>query len=159
MTVTSQSPRTRLSRAELREIVSAAARTAQWRGFVRYDPVRRWYRRIELTDAYEVWVLSWLPGQGTGFHDHGGSAGAFAVALGELRELTVRDRHGVLVRTIATGGVRSFGARFVHHVVNNSFEPAVSVHAYSPPLPEMRRYQLTPSGLRYVATEPAKLTA
>jgi hypothetical protein len=28
--------------------------------------------------------LSWLPGQATGFHDHGGSAGAFAVVWGTL---------------------------------------------------------------------------
>ena len=32
------------------------------------------------------WLLSWLPGQGTGLHDHGGSAGAFAVVRGTLHE-------------------------------------------------------------------------
>ena len=41
------------------------------------------------------------------------------------------------------GQVRSFGVRFIHHVVNHSSAPAVSVHAYSPPLPPMRRYALT----------------
>src|SRR3712207_8332217 len=39
----------------------------------------------------QVWLLSWLPGQGTGLHDHGGSAGALAVVRGTLSE-AVGDR-------------------------------------------------------------------
>jgi len=150
----------RLSRAELSRIVAgAAARADLWRDLVRHDPARRWYRRMALTREYEVWLLSWQPGQGTGFHDHGGSAGAFAVALGELQEQTVRRGHQVAVRTVGTGGVRSFGSRLVHHVLNNSAGPAVSIHAYSPPLPQMRYYELTLDGLRYVSTDPAEVTA
>jgi hypothetical protein len=152
--------RARLSRAQLSQIVaSTAARADRWHDLVRYDAARRWYHRMELTSDYEVWLLSWQPGQGTGFHDHGGSGGAFAVALGELQEQKVGGRHEVRVRTFSAGAVRSFGARFVHHVVNNSAGPAVSVHAYSPPLPQMRRYELTLDGLRYVSTEPAEVSA
>jgi predicted metal-dependent enzyme (double-stranded beta helix superfamily) len=152
--------RGRLNRAQLSEIAAGtAARADHWHDLVRYDPARRWYRRMELTQEYEVWLLSWQPGQGTGFHDHGGSAGAFAVVLGELQEHTVRGSGGwireVAVRTVAAGVVRSLGPRVVHHVVNHSAVPAVSVHAYSPPLPPMRRYELTPAGLRYTGTEPA----
>src|SRR3989442_8676272 len=36
---------------------------------------RRWYERIHMADAYDVLLISWLPGQATGFHDHGRSAG------------------------------------------------------------------------------------
>ncbi len=36
--------------------------------------------------ALVVWLLSWLPGQRTGFHDHGSSGGAFTVVQGCLRE-------------------------------------------------------------------------
>ena len=114
---------------------------------------------MELTEDYEVWLLSWQPGQGTGFHDHGGSAGAFAVARGELQEQVVRGSgpiREVAVRTVIAGGVRSFGPRFVHHVTNHAAGPAVSVHAYSPPLPLMRRYELTAAGLRYAGTDPAE---
>ncbi|HEY2443633.1 MAG TPA: cysteine dioxygenase family protein [Streptosporangiaceae bacterium] len=148
--------RARLGRVRLSQIVAgAAAQPGSWRDLVRYDPARRWYHRLEITSEYEVWLLSWQPGQGTGFHDHGGSAGAFAVALGELQEQTVRGRCDVAVQTVAAGQVRSFGARFVHHVVNNAPEPAVSVHAYSPPLPQMRRYELTTAGLRCTGAEPS----
>jgi predicted metal-dependent enzyme (double-stranded beta helix superfamily) len=149
--------RRRLSRAELSLLAAGtAARADRWRDLVRYDPARRWYHRMELTSEYEVWLLSWQPGQGTGFHDHGGSAGAFAVALGQLQEQTVRASRQVAARTISTGAVRSFGVRFVHHVGNTSAAPAVSVHAYSPPLAQMRRFELTLHGLRYVSTEPAQ---
>ncbi|HEY2491038.1 MAG TPA: hypothetical protein VGI37_16155, partial [Streptosporangiaceae bacterium] len=48
--------RGRLSRAQLSEIAAGtAARTDHWRDLVRYDPARRWYRRMELTHEYEVW--------------------------------------------------------------------------------------------------------
>jgi hypothetical protein len=151
--------RFRLSQAQLGQVVAAtAAQPGKWRDLVRYDPARRWYFRMELTDEYEVWLLSWQPGQGTGFHDHGGSRGAFSVALGELQEQTVRGVREVVTRAVAAGQTRAFGARFVHHVVNNSAAPAVSVHAYSPPLPDMRRYELTGAGLRCTGTEPAELS-
>jgi Cysteine dioxygenase type I len=147
----------RLRQGELGEIVArVAGEPGRWRGLVRYDADRRWYRRMELTDCYEVWLLSWQPGQGTGFHDHGGSRGAFAVAWGDLQEQTVRGGGQVLSRTVTGGQVRSFGARYIHHVVNNGTAPAVSVHAYSPPLPPMRRYELAGGRLRYAGTEPAE---
>ena len=63
-----------------------AASPADWLGRVRLNPAGRWYERIRLDDSHEVWVISWLPGQATGFHDHGGSAGAFAVVWGTLVE-------------------------------------------------------------------------
>jgi hypothetical protein len=43
----------------------------------------------------------------------------------------------------------------VHEVANESTAPAVSIHAYSPPLAGMRRYQLTRSGLVLASVESA----
>src|ERR1700691_2570610 len=63
-----------------------AASPSEWLTRVRLNPEGRWYERIHLDDSHEVWVISWLPGQATGFHDHGGSAGAFAVVWGTLLE-------------------------------------------------------------------------
>ena len=40
-----------------------------------------------------------------------------------------------------------FGGQHLHDVSNASAAPAVSVHAYSPPLSAMRRYEMTDSGL------------
>jgi hypothetical protein len=52
--------------------------------------------------------------------------------------------------------VRSFGPHYVHDVRNpESGSVAVSVHAYSPPLSAMTRYDLTPGGLVPIRTEGA----
>jgi quercetin dioxygenase-like cupin family protein len=112
-----------------------------WLGLVRYDPGRRWYHCLARAEVCEIWLLSWLPGQHTGFHDHGTSAGAFTVASGVLREQAAPDgRPEQPGRSLRPGAVRSFGPGYVHDVRNESAGPAVSVHAYSPPLSSMRRY-------------------
>ena len=52
--------------------------------------------------------------------------------------------------------MRSFGPHYVHDVRNSAAgSVAVSVHAYSPPLSAMTRYDLTPGGLSPVRTEGA----
>jgi predicted metal-dependent enzyme (double-stranded beta helix superfamily) len=160
-----------LGPGRLSKLVRAAESAGDWRDRVRYSAGERWYQRLELTEDYELWLLSWLPGQHTGFHDHCGSAGAFAVASGELQERTVRlarpssERTGdsgrsarprLAVASFTAGAVRSFGPRHVHDVVNDSVIPAVSIHAYSPPLPGMRRYELTAAGLVPAATQTAE---
>ena len=51
--------------------------------------------RDDLAGA-QVWLLSWLPDQGTPLHDHGTSAGAFAVVRGTLTERVVAaGRNGI----------------------------------------------------------------
>ncbi len=130
------------------------ATPADWVARVRLDVEGRWYEQLRMGD-YEVWLISWMPGQSTGFHDHGGSNGAFGVAWGALDECAVPRGDGpVLVNRIGSGGVRSFGPRHVHDVRNSSASSvAGSVHAYSPPLAEMTRYDFTPSGLLAAGTE------
>jgi len=137
------------------EVRRLTATPAEWVARVRLDPEGRWYERIHVSDGYEVWLISWLPGQSTGFHDHGGSAGAFGVVWGALDECVVpRGGGSALVSQVASGDVRAFGPRFVHDVRNSATgSVAVSVHAYSPPLPGMTRYDLTPAGLVVAGTE------
>ncbi|MBO0801818.1 MAG: cysteine dioxygenase [Nocardiopsaceae bacterium] len=166
-----------LSPARLAERVRRMTESpAEWIARVRLDPDGRWYEQIHVDDSYEIWLISWLPGQSTGFHDHGGASGAFAVVWGDLHECVVpqpapdpaasadrgprpHDRTGTvaadtLVKRVSAGVVRSFGPRYVHDVRNTSDSSvAVSVHAYSPPLSEMTRYNLTPGGLVAVGTE------
>lgn len=138
-----------LSAVHLRTMVHRIAGCQdEWLATVRYGAHERWYQRLEWCDSYEIWLLSWLPGQRTGFHDHGGSGGAFAVAHGTLDERSAPGGlPSAVAVTLAPGSVRSFGPRYVHDVANTSARPAVSVHAYSPPLTRMRRYETTPEGL------------
>jgi predicted metal-dependent enzyme (double-stranded beta helix superfamily) len=116
-----------------------------------------------VTDACELWLISWLPGQSTGFHDHGGANGAFGVVWGQLDEHVVVRGATARVpalapapRIVPAGTVRSFGPRHVHDVRNSSSgSVAVSVHAYSPPLSAMTRYAVTAAGLVPIRTEGA----
>ena len=147
-----------VSPLELAQLVSVvASQPARWHPTVRFDPARRWFARLELTTDLEVWLLSWLPGQGTGFHDHGAAVGAFTVAQGELTERTVPAGRAVAASRVFTAGqARPFGPAHVHDVVNTSAAPAVSVHAYSPPLTAMRRFELTAGGLVHTSTDSAE---
>jgi predicted metal-dependent enzyme (double-stranded beta helix superfamily) len=150
--------RQRLSPSHLAALAQAAASRHDWAAQVQYSQDERWYQRLEQGDNHEVWLLSWLPGQRTGFHDHCGSAGAFAVVHGGLREYSTAGARGTGLPTgtdFVAGRVRSFGSAHVHEVVNASAGPAVSIHAYSPPLAGMRRYELTSSGLVLAALETA----
>jgi predicted metal-dependent enzyme (double-stranded beta helix superfamily) len=130
---------------------------ADWVTRVRLDPEGRWYEQIPVDELCELWLISWLPGQSTGFHDHGGANGAFGVVWGQLDEhLVPRRPAGSPARPVTAGSVRSFGQHHVHDVRNSSASSvAVSVHAYSPPLSAMTRYDLTPGGLVPIRTEGA----
>ncbi|MFG2825236.1 cysteine dioxygenase [Kitasatospora sp. NPDC048365] len=116
-----------------------AADRARWEPLVRYDALTRWYARLETGPGYEVWLLSWLPGQSSGFHDHGRSAGVMTVVQGELTERSLTGE-GEATRTLAPGGQRVYSAGYLHEVVNAALEPAVSIHLYTPGLVEMNHY-------------------
>ncbi|MFE2323662.1 cysteine dioxygenase [Streptomyces sp. NPDC059385] len=118
------------------------------------DPEGRTWIRLDGPGGSEAWLIGWPPGTGTGWHDHAESRGAFATARGRLTEhsLSVRlpsegwqslhlasgvDRS----RRLGAGAGRAFGEHHVHEVLNESAtEHAISVHAYYPPLPLIRRY-------------------
>ncbi|WP_083975231.1 cysteine dioxygenase [Kitasatospora mediocidica] len=138
-----------------------AADRARWAPQVRYDALTRWYARLETGPGYEVWLLSWLPGQSSGFHDHGDSSGVMTVVQGELVERSLthagegsRALRPGTIRTIPSGprwhqGPSSpkagkegqvFSSGYLHEVVNAALEPAVSIHLYSPGLTEMNQY-------------------
>ncbi|MEU9760568.1 cysteine dioxygenase family protein [Streptomyces sp. NPDC047987] len=122
-----------------------ASDRAQWAPLVQYDATTRWYHRLravapvpgssragKTSVGYEVWLLSWLPGQGSGRHDHGPSSGLLTVLDGRLTEHTERG-----ARALAPGAQRVFAPGSVHEVINDSLEPAVSLHIYYPGLTEM----------------------
>ena len=61
-----------------------AAQTTLWEPLIAYDPISRYYARLARESDFEAWLLTWVPGQGTEWHDHGGSAGAFITVRGSL---------------------------------------------------------------------------
>jgi predicted metal-dependent enzyme (double-stranded beta helix superfamily) len=107
-----------------------------------------------------VWLLSWLPGQHTDLHDHGGSSGAFVVVTGTLTVYTAAIRpDGGLPRlfdnTFSAGHGRSFGPHHIHQIANAGSQPAVSLHVYGPALREMTRYRVEEGRLLVTAVDRA----
>ena len=92
---------------ELAEIVSQFASSVGWLNRVRLRTEHRWYERLYHGPDYDIWAISWMPGQSTGYHDHGKSAGAFVVATGSLEE----HRPGEQTIEIHPGQSRAFGPR------------------------------------------------
>ena len=140
--------------------VRYAAEPDQWPVAPRFNPADRWYYRLAVEPDYEVWLLTWLPGQHTDLHDHGGSAGAFHVYSGTLTEDTVTESTDgqaprIIGRELGEGAGRRFGSQHIHRITNRSNRPAVSVHVYGPALATMTRYRLSPTGLEVRVVETA----
>jgi quercetin dioxygenase-like cupin family protein len=119
---------------------------------VTIDPERRWYRLLRSDSYVDVWLISWATEQTAELHDHAGSLGALTVVSGTLVEQRwVGD--GLRARRLRTGRSVGFPLGHVHDVGNPAPEPAVSVHAYSPPLSAMSYYAVEPArGLRRTRT-------
>ncbi|MGH3686121.1 MAG: cysteine dioxygenase [Pseudonocardiaceae bacterium] len=139
--------------------MTLAAHPERWRLLLGYRTDTRWYRLLERTSQHEVWLLSWLPSQGTDLHDHGPASGAFAIAAGALTERVVAATPGrppvEVTHELVVGRCRAFGPHYVHQMTNTGTVPAVSVHVYAPGLTIMNRYRLEPPGLRHVSVEQA----
>ncbi|MFI0263555.1 cysteine dioxygenase [Streptomyces sp. NPDC017056] len=153
--------------ADLLDFVRRTAADAVLVASLPLDPEGRTWIRLDGPGGSEAWLIGWPPGTGTGWHDHGGSHGAFAAATGELTEQSLATQlptegwktlelaDGVdRERKLADGRGRAFGPHHVHQVLNISEDThAVSVHAYYPPLPLMRRYSRTGPVLRLEEVE------
>jgi predicted metal-dependent enzyme (double-stranded beta helix superfamily) len=137
-----------------------ALRSDLWRPLMQSDTERRGYVRLAGGDGWEAWLLTWMPGQSTGLHDHGPSAGAFTVLTGAVEELTPvpgpDGRIRLARRPLATGELRAFGPDHVHDVAGAGSGPAATLHAYGPALSEMNRFELDDDGrLRLLRTDRA----
>lgn len=120
---------------------------------VHVDPARRWYRLLRTDDHVDVWLISWATEQAAELHDHAGSLGALTVVSGDLVEHRWTGE-GLRTRRLHTGRSAGFPLGHVHDVGNPHPIPAVSVHAYSPPLAAMSYYAVDPGrGLRRTRTE------
>jgi predicted metal-dependent enzyme (double-stranded beta helix superfamily) len=113
-------------------------------------PDRRWYTRLHQDPYVDVWLITWPRDTSTELHDHAGSLGALTVVGGTLTEHRwLHDGRGtgrIATRELGTGGGAAFPLGHVHDVVNASAAPAVSVHAYSPPLTAMSYYAVDDTG-------------
>jgi quercetin dioxygenase-like cupin family protein len=134
-------------------VTDLVRRTDVWQPHVRFTAAHRHYVRIAGTDTYEAWLLTFLPGQSTGWHDHDGSAGAFTVVAGTLRERVFTDR-GVDERLLIPGHVRPFETDHIHDL-GAVHEPTVSIHIAAPALHSLTRYDVRAGALTIRSHESA----
>lgn len=142
-------PTGRLAPAQLRAVTSGlAARRSLWADLVVRDPDVRWYLPLHRSSSCDVWLLAWERGQDTDWHDHGGSAGSFAVAEGCLAEqYRAPSGRRIARRRLPASEAVAFGPAHVHNVAHGGDGSATSIHAYSPPLMAMTYYGATEYGL------------
>ncbi len=131
---------------------SLAADPALWRPHVRFDVASRYWTRLPAPPDVDVWLLTWLPDQGTELHDHGSSAAALTVVEGALVEVQADPAGQLTPSDLGPGDTHEVAPGVVHDVVNRSVRPAVSIHAYAPRLTRMTFWSPGPAGLRPTRT-------
>jgi Cysteine dioxygenase type I len=95
---------------ELRNLAeSLGSDSSTWRHLVRHDPLERVFERVVDEPEVEGWLICWMPGHDTGFHDHDVSSGAVTVLHGQVLEerLTV-GRAGMLSAIYSPGETFGF---------------------------------------------------
>lgn len=137
-----------LTTQELERFTVALATTPErWAHLVRHAGDERVYDRIWDDPDVNAWLICWSEDQDTGYHDHDESAAAIAVLAGRVREerltLGARPRS----REAAAGETFTVPPVAIHRVLHAGTAPAVTIHAYSPPLMRTGAYWIAPDGV------------
>ena len=146
-----------LDRPTLSGLVAELAEAdSLWRAFVRHDHEARFYQQLYRDPNLDIWLICWVDGQSTGYHDHDRSCGAVQVCEGTLLEDWFRVEEDGWVREHTTqhaaGGRFDFDSADIHGVRHPAGDapPATSLHLYSPALWRMGHYEPGPRGMRRV---------
>jgi mannose-6-phosphate isomerase-like protein (cupin superfamily) len=91
-------------------------------------------------------VICWSDDQDTGFHDHDESGAAIAVISGSVREDRLRLGGEPRSRELGAGATFTVPPVAIHRVLHAGGRPAVTIHAYSPPLTRTGAYRIGADG-------------
>jgi quercetin dioxygenase-like cupin family protein len=130
----------------LRFVDELSARADLWQPLIRHATVARVFERVWDGPQANAWLICWNPGHDTGWHDHDDSAAAIAVLGGQLHEQRLRLAAGPAGRVFDTGSRVFVPASAIHRVRHAGTSPALSIHAYSPPLRRTGAYTIGPRG-------------
>jgi mannose-6-phosphate isomerase-like protein (cupin superfamily) len=129
-----------------RFVAHVAASPELWQHAVRHASDVRVYEQIWDDEDVNAWVICWSEDQDTGFHDHDDSSAAIAVIEGQVREDRLRVGDPPRSRTFGPGQVFTVPAVAIHRVLHAGDAPAVTLHAYSPPLARTGAYRIGADG-------------
>ncbi len=136
-----------LSPTELTAFVSRlAADSEHWRELVRHDPDQRIYELLWDDEDVNAWLICWSQDDDTGFHDHDASAAAITVIEGQVREDRLRLNAEPLSTVSGPGATITIPPNAIHRVLHAGEMPAVTIHAYSPPLIRTGAYAVSDDG-------------
>lgn len=121
-----------------------AATPERWRHLVRHARHARVYEQVWDTENVNAWLICWSEDQDTGFHDHDDSAAAIFVIEGHVREERLRLGGGPEARVVGRGEMLLVPPTAIHRVLHAGHGPAVTIHAYSPPLRRIGSYRIGP---------------
>ena len=127
-------------------VADLMVRPEEWQHLVAHDPGQRRYELLRRDDDVEVWLICWMHDHDTGFHDHDLSSGAVGVVAGAVREDRLALGGGTVSREVEAGATFTFSAADIHRVLHAGDAPAVTIHAYSPPLWRLGQYTVDRDG-------------
>lgn len=123
-----------------------AADTGRWRDLVRHDPNQRIYELLWDDESVNAWLICWSQDDDTGFHDHDVSAAAITVIEGHVREDRLRLNGEPRTTVSGPGAIITIPPNAIHRVLHAGDVPAVTIHAYSPPLIRTGAYAVSEDG-------------
>ena len=136
-----------MTQLELEALVrEIAADREAWAHLVHHSREQREYVELRRDDDVAVWLICWMDEHDTGFHDHDLSSGAVAVADGAVAEDRLALGGPPVTRVAEAGESFHFTAADIHRVRHVGDQPAVTIHAYSPPLWRMGAYEILEGG-------------
>lgn len=136
-----------LTSGELAELARTMADDpSRWEDVVRHDPEQRTYALLHQDDDVTIWLICWGEGHDTGFHDHDVSSAGVAVATGEVVDERLTAFGDPIERRLDPDHGATIEPTAIHRMRHGGGVPAVSIHAYSPPLLRTGAYEVAADG-------------
>ena len=124
-----------------------ASSPARWGELVLAGHEEREYAAIWSDERVNAWAIRWSGDADTGFHDHDDSAGAIVVLEGSVIEERLALTGSPLARRFDAGQSFRLSPSAIHRVRHAGGRPALTIHAYSPPLRRQGVYRAGPDGV------------
>jgi hypothetical protein len=137
-----------LNSTELRDFAARLAdEPERWAHVLDGDSSERVFELIWDDEDVNAWVIVWNEDSDTGFHDHDVSAAGITVIDGMVREDRLSLGGLPRVRVFNAGDTFTVEPTAIHRVLHAGGGPAVTIHAYSPPLRRMGAYRVDDDGV------------
>ena len=144
-----------LTVSELRAFATRlAADDWRWSHLIDGDGEARVYELIWDDGEVNAWVIRWSEDSDTGFHDHDESSAAIAVISGRVREDRLTLAGPPRPRELGAGATFTVEPEAIHRVLHAGTGPALTIHAYSPPLRRTGAYHVDRDGVLHRESQP-----